>query len=128
MARLWPFLCSLPSLDVARALFMDFESNYRALDRWHLRQRTKIIQAKHFHHNKLLFKQLKSQKAGTVTHLKLVTEAKVVDVDGPLLDLDAPMDLEPGATWTLDGHRVSLEPTLLVRSKSLAQTTVIPHK
>eukprot|EP00435_Cladocopium_sp_Y103_P007465 s1296_g2.t1 len=99
-----------PSLEVAKALFLDFELNYRALESWHLLQRTKIVQAKHFHHNKLLFKQLKLQKAGSVSHIKITQEAQVTEIDGNVLDLDSPMDFSSVATWTLNGLEVSVTP------------------
>eukprot|EP00435_Cladocopium_sp_Y103_P012554 s2736_g3.t1 len=100
-----------PSVEIARALFLDFELNYRALEAWHLRQRTKIVQAKHFHHNKLLFKQLKPQKAGSVSHIKVTQEAQVTEVSGNLLELDSPLDFQSVASWTLNGLSLSVTAT-----------------
>eukprot|EP00435_Cladocopium_sp_Y103_P045783 s1301_g13.t1 len=100
-----------PGLAQAKALFLDFEANYRALEQWHLRQRTKIVQAKHFNHNKLLFQQLKPHKAGSVSHIRVTQEAHVTGIDGNHLDLDAPLDLEQVASWTLNGLEVSVSQT-----------------
>ena len=100
--------CLPPTLEIARAIFLDFEAQFRALEKWHLRQRTKIVQAKHFHHNKVLFKQLRPQKAGSVSHLKVTREANVTEVNGNVLGLDLPLDLALNADWTLDGLPASV--------------------
>eukprot|EP00435_Cladocopium_sp_Y103_P050318 s564_g15.t1 len=109
-----------PSLAVAKALFLDFEANYRATEQWHLRQRTKIIQAKHFDHNKLLFKQLKPRKAGSVSHIRVTQEAQVTCVAGHTLELDSSLDFESAVTWTLDGLELQLA------SASPTSVTVVP--
>eukprot|EP00438_Fugacium_kawagutii_P001818 Skav203521 [mRNA] locus=scaffold687:165732:169360:+ [translate_table: standard] len=101
-----------PPPDVAQRIFMDFEANYRALERWHLTQRTKVIQAKHQHHNRLLYQQLRSQKAGSVSHLKHVVDFQVALVlDYEHVELDTPVLPLPSPMWTLQGPLAHVEVT-----------------
>eukprot|EP00438_Fugacium_kawagutii_P003730 Skav234634 [mRNA] locus=scaffold1609:57263:61717:- [translate_table: standard] len=100
-----------PSLELARRLFSDMEANYRALERWHLRRRTEIIQAKHQDHNKLLFKQLRGDSFGTLTHLRSTLSFTVAVIHSTVLvELDSPVPpLAGSVSWSLEGCAASVE-------------------
>ena len=100
-----------PSRELATALFQDFEANYRAFERWHIRQRTKVIKAKHFQHNRLLYQQLRPQKAAVVSHLQKTHSATVAVLHADHVQLDRDLPPLPDATWTLQG--VDLQVTRL---------------
>eukprot|EP00438_Fugacium_kawagutii_P023471 Skav220967 [mRNA] locus=scaffold1928:399017:402731:+ [translate_table: standard] len=107
-----------PSAEVARVLFMDFQINFRSFERWHLRQRYKLIRAQHQHHNRLLYQQLKQQKAGSISHLQRRVELRIAVVhSATLVELDSPAPLAPSATWTLGNELASLtftdDPTMV---------------
>ena len=97
-----------PGPDMARQLFLDFEANFRAFERWNLRQRTKVIRARYFHHNKLLYQQLRPCKASAVTHFVHTTSADVVSVHGLDLRLRDAMPAVSSSSWTLEGIPVQV--------------------
>eukprot|EP00438_Fugacium_kawagutii_P009705 Skav211708 [mRNA] locus=scaffold2852:32753:42021:+ [translate_table: standard] len=103
--------CYPPSAALATAIFMDFEANFRSLEQWHVRQRTKIIKARHHDHNRLLFQQMKSQKAGSVSHFRH-GHKRMVSFISPdaIVELDSPLPVLDSATWTLDGTPVKVTP------------------
>ena len=100
-----------PALDVAALIVQDFEANFRSLERWHLCQRTKIIKAKHFERNRLLYQQMRPQKAASVTHLKQLQKAQlaVVHADN-CFELDCDLDLSGFGSWSIDGLPVVVVP------------------
>lgn len=101
-----------PSATLAEALFLDFEANYRSFEQWHVRQRTKVIKAKHHDHNKLLFHQMRPCKAGSVSHLKVRHSRLVCALhEGNLVELDSPLPVLASATWTLDDTPVTVSPS-----------------
>ena len=116
-----------PGPGVAYKLFLDFEANYRSLERWHLAQRTKIIKAKYFHHNKLLYQQLRPLKASTVTHFEHSQSATVTAVtDGLSLTLDSPLVHSESSTWTLEGAPVCVATAVDSQVTLDATTDLIP--
>ena len=102
----WP-----PDPDLAALLCLDFESNYRALERRHLCHRARIIKAKHSEHSRMLYQQLKPQKASTVTHLRSSRScvlAVVHSEDTFELDLDVPYSSSD--LWIISGTSVVVLP------------------
>eukprot|EP00438_Fugacium_kawagutii_P006440 Skav208839 [mRNA] locus=scaffold1193:177041:181282:+ [translate_table: standard] len=99
-----------PTAAVSKQLFMDFEANFRALERWHLAQRTKVLHAKHQHHNQILYKQLRAQKAGSVSHLRKSMDFTIAIVhSADQVELDRPVPSLPACQWTLNGSTVDVK-------------------
>ena len=97
-----------PDAATAHFLFLDFEKNFRSLERWHLAQRTKILQAKNHQHCKQLYQQLKPQKASAVNFLQVTQTAIVTAAEDTCVHLDKDLSPPCAATWTL--HNLPVDP------------------
>ena len=103
----WP-----PSLAVAQLLLADMDANFRAFESWNLRQRFKLIKAKHAEHNRLLYAQMRATNADSLAclrkaHTFLVSD--VLSVDRVELDQHLPAWVDDKAHWTLQGVPASVE-------------------
>ena len=94
---------SLPPLvELARSIFEDFEANYRKFEAWEIAQRIKLVKARNFDHNTVLFRQLKADERLPLDHLVRRQTASIVSVDSiDQVTVDRPLDWHPDSTWTL---------------------------
>eukprot|EP00438_Fugacium_kawagutii_P022223 Skav203956 [mRNA] locus=scaffold391:472720:477201:+ [translate_table: standard] len=100
-----------PSHACARILYLDMEANYRDFERWHLCRRTEVIKAKHQDHNRILFKQLRGDSCGALTHLRSVHSFTVAVVLSPYeVELDSPVPpLQGSVSWSLEGFDAQVQ-------------------
>ena len=94
---------SLPTLRQLEGMFISFKSCFDAFESWHIRQRTKLLKAKHEHTLATLHSELRDQHKEQVDSFTIQREYSVLAVDQPSksLELDRPLDPRGFSTWTL---------------------------
>lgn len=110
-------LDGLPPLDVLECVFLDFRLNFRNLEAWHNKQRSKLAQVRRETSMKDLFRSMKPKGPEPLDFLqntKQYTISAVAPATGAVL-LDAVPDFHQGV-WDFAGERVF---------PSLAETAVV---
>ena len=117
--------CRLPSAPpdgrTAEIIFCDFKLNFEAFERWHLRQRKKLLQAKYDHSCRRLFQELRAPQREQLDMLWHTQDLTIlaVDFDGLQIHVDQPVLGLMGCVWfvnhiQLDVNQIDGE-VLLVR-------------
>ena len=93
----WP-----PPLAIARAIFVDFEANFRQFESWETRQRFRLLDAMHHEHNKILYKQLRADERLPLERLVRRQSASITHVfELDKVFVDVPLEWHADAQWTL---------------------------
>ena len=94
---------SIPSLPQLEGMFLSFKSCFEAFESWHIRQRAKLLKAKHEHTLATLHMELKDKQKEQVDSFTLQPEFTVMAVDpgSKSVQLDRPPDPRGFSTWTL---------------------------
>ena len=101
---------SLPGLDLAEQLYADFHANFKRFESWHIRQRTKLLQAQYEQARELLYRDLRDDRPSQVDHLVLQKSFQVVacDSDTRQVHLDKAADMRGHSTWSFEGVNIEV--------------------
>ena len=103
--------CAVPTPAVAEAIFLDFRDNFRRLEQWHLRQRSKVLTARHAASKQRLFQELREESSRPVDLLVNAQTYEILGVDHAenLLHIDRFGDTNGHSEWRLDGQALQVE-------------------
>eukprot|EP00435_Cladocopium_sp_Y103_P008022 s1291_g2.t1 len=101
---------SLP-LATFQIIFLDLQRNFQSFERWHLRQRRKILRLKHARSCLQLFKELRPPQRG---QLDLLWHSKdytilALDLDGRQLHLDQSLGPLDHQLWFINSTQVDIQ-------------------
>ena len=101
----------LPDAGAAQMIFDDFLCNYRRLERWHLKRRTDILQAKYAESSKTLFSSLRPEKPPPLESLVVRScfEVLATDRQGHQIHLDDGPDLRGTSCFSVEGELIKLQ-------------------
>lgn len=99
-----------PSGLVADAIFLDFKLNFERFERWHCRQKGKLLQAKYDQTCKALFRDLRDPGRGQLDFLWDTTCFAVLDfsLESKQIHLDHPCTSGSSCRWFLNGTQLQV--------------------
>ncbi|CAE7028137.1 unnamed protein product [Symbiodinium sp. CCMP2592] len=100
---------TLPTASLAQLLYEDFRANFRRLEDWHLRNRTKVLDAKYDRSLAQIYQDLRAPGPEQVTTLQVSREYAILAVEGQQVHLDRPLDLRGTSSWAIDGEPTSIQ-------------------
>ena len=100
----------VPDANQARSMYEDFRCNYRRLEDWHLRHRTKILDAKYDRSLSQLYNDLRDPAPDQVDTLQIQKTHTILAVSpsGDQVHLETPVDCRGSSTWNIDGNPVTV--------------------
>ena len=99
---------SIPTAVQIQQIFEEFHHCFQCFESWHLRQRGKLLEAKHDRTMKSLYQELRApQKEGPdLLHYDREYAILALDPDSSQVHLDRPIDTRGTSTWRLDETEV----------------------
>ena len=100
-APLWLPL-ALPTLQQLEGMFLSFKSCFEAFEAWHIRQRSKLLKAKHEHTMQTLHQELRDPMKEQVDSFMLLKDYPIlaVDTESNAVELEQPIDTRGFSHWT----------------------------
>ena len=101
----------LPSSAAVALIFQDFRQNFRKLECWHLRQKQRVLDAKHTLSMQQLYRELRPSCVEQVDTLTLTHEFAILAVE-PVsfqVHLDSEPDARGFSSWSLEGAPVDAQ-------------------
>ena len=93
---------SVPHLEQAELIYLEFVSHFRAFERWHQNQRSERLELRYQGTMRALFQDLKPAKTDTVTFFTTEMQYEVLDSEDQQVHLDAPADTTENSLWWID--------------------------
>ena len=101
---------AVPAESCLCAIHEDFRHNFRKLESWHLRHRTKILDAKYDKSLAQIQKELRAPASEQVDTLQFRRSHAILATapSGVQVHVEGPLDLRGSSAWAIDGEPVDL--------------------